>query len=95
LMNVLALTPLLERFEAEHGTLTTFLLFVGRKCISLYGHVLYYAGKGLTILPAALSTIPALLYTLIERGILHMNTSVLGARYGLGLYNRRSITFLI
>jgi hypothetical protein len=46
LMNVLALTPLLERFEAEHGTLTTFLLFVGRKCISLYGHVLYYAGKG-------------------------------------------------
>jgi membrane associated rhomboid family serine protease len=48
LMNVLALTPLLERFEAEHGTLTTFLLFVGRKCISLYGHVLYYTGKGLT-----------------------------------------------
>jgi hypothetical protein len=29
----------------------------------------------------ALSTIPALLYTFIERGILHMNTTVLGARY--------------
>jgi hypothetical protein len=30
----------------------------------------------------ALSTIPALLYTFIERGILHLNTGVLGARYG-------------
>ncbi|KAL1988387.1 hypothetical protein VTN96DRAFT_10070 [Rasamsonia emersonii] len=28
-LNVLALTPLLERFEAEHGTLTALLLFVG------------------------------------------------------------------
>lgn len=31
LFNVLALTPLLERFEAEHGTLTSIALFVGRK----------------------------------------------------------------
>lgn len=29
LLNALALTPLLERFEAEHGTLTALLLFVG------------------------------------------------------------------
>lgn len=29
LLNVLALTPLLERFEAEHGTIVTFLLFTG------------------------------------------------------------------
>jgi hypothetical protein len=29
-MNILALTPLLEKFEADNGTLTTFLLFVGR-----------------------------------------------------------------
>jgi len=28
-MNILALTPLLERFEAEHGTLTTLALFMG------------------------------------------------------------------
>ncbi|KAF7713655.1 GPI transamidase component GAA1 [Penicillium ucsense] len=28
-LNVLALTPLLERFEAEHGTLTSIALFVG------------------------------------------------------------------
>ena len=31
LMNVLALTPLLERFEMEHGTLNTVALFFGRK----------------------------------------------------------------
>jgi glycosylphosphatidylinositol transamidase len=30
LLNVVALTPLLERFEAEHGTLTSLLLFFGR-----------------------------------------------------------------
>ncbi|RMY49218.1 hypothetical protein D0863_15202 [Hortaea werneckii] len=29
LLNILALTPLLERFEAEHGTIVTFLLFTG------------------------------------------------------------------
>ncbi|KAE8450044.1 putative rhomboid protease [Mollisiaceae sp. DMI_Dod_QoI] len=56
LMNLLALTPLLERFEAEYGTLTTLALFLG-----------------------PLSTIPALLYTFIERGVLGMNTAVLGA----------------
>jgi GPI-anchor transamidase subunit GAA1 len=31
LLNIIALTPLLERFEAEHGTLTSLLLFFGRK----------------------------------------------------------------
>lgn len=31
ILNVLALTPLMERFEAEHGTLTAVALFVGRK----------------------------------------------------------------
>jgi glycosylphosphatidylinositol transamidase len=30
-VNLLALTPLLERFEAEHGTLTAVALFIGRK----------------------------------------------------------------
>lgn len=56
IMNVLALTPLLERFEAEYGTLTTLALFMG-----------------------PLSTIPALLYTFIERGVLRGNTPILGA----------------
>lgn len=31
LLNLLALIPLLERFEAEHGTLTSVALFVGRE----------------------------------------------------------------
>jgi len=29
-MNILALTPLLERFETEYGTLTALALFFGR-----------------------------------------------------------------
>lgn len=35
LLNALALAPLLERFEAEHGTLTSLALFAGRMCSSL------------------------------------------------------------
>lgn len=31
ILNVLALTPLLERFESEYGTLTTLALFFGRE----------------------------------------------------------------
>lgn len=30
ILNAVALTPLLERFEAEHGTLTAVALFIGR-----------------------------------------------------------------
>lgn len=33
LMNVLALTPLMERFESEYGTLTALALFLGREFI--------------------------------------------------------------
>lgn len=33
LMNVVALTPLLERFEHEHGTLTSVALFFGRESL--------------------------------------------------------------
>jgi hypothetical protein len=32
----------------------------------------------------ALSTIPAIIYTFIERGILRMNTTIMGARYACG-----------
>lgn len=35
LVNILALTPLLERFEAEHGTLTSVALFIGREYCSV------------------------------------------------------------
>jgi membrane associated rhomboid family serine protease len=31
-LNIFALTPLMERFENEFGTLTTLTLFFGRKC---------------------------------------------------------------
>ncbi|BCR83106.1 rhomboid protease family protein RBD2 [Aspergillus chevalieri] len=56
LLNVFALTPLLERFEAEHGTLTSLALFIG-----------------------PLSTLPAGLYLLVEKVLLHRNTPVVGA----------------
>lgn len=32
-MNIIALTPLMERFESEYGTLTALALFFGRKRI--------------------------------------------------------------
>jgi len=56
LVNVIALTPLIERFEHDHGTLTSFALFFG-----------------------PLTTIPGLLYMLIETFILRSNNGVLGA----------------
>ncbi|KFZ22657.1 hypothetical protein V502_02859 [Pseudogymnoascus sp. VKM F-4520 (FW-2644)] len=55
-LNTIALVPLLERFETEHGTLTSLLLFFG-----------------------PLSTIPAIIYVVLERGVLRGNTAVLGA----------------
>ncbi|KAL3491571.1 Gaa1-like protein [Aspergillus germanicus] len=55
-INLLAVTPLLERFEAEHGTLTAIALFIG-----------------------PLSTLPAGIYLVIEKFILHSNTAVAGA----------------
>ncbi|KAF9870404.1 hypothetical protein CkaCkLH20_12071 [Colletotrichum karsti] len=55
-LNLVALTPLLERFEAEFGTLTSIALFIG-----------------------PLSTIPAVVYVLIERFFLKGNVAVMGA----------------
>ncbi|KAI0150643.1 Gaa1-like protein [Xylariaceae sp. FL1272] len=56
LFNVLALTPLLERFETEFGTLTSLALFFG-----------------------PLTTIPALVYVVLERLVFQLNTPVMGA----------------
>lgn len=36
IMNLVALTPLLERFEREIGTFKTLLLILGRKLPSFY-----------------------------------------------------------
>jgi glycosylphosphatidylinositol transamidase len=90
-LNALALTPLLERFEAEHGTLTSIALFVGREY--LYGlwridldgefaaaRFLWSCPILTRFLPIALSTLPAGLYILIEKVILHRNTQVVGSR---------------
>lgn len=75
--NTLALVPLLERFEAEHGTLLSGAMFAGRS------YRLFLAIECLTSLirrMAALSTLPAAVYLLVERGILRQNTAILGAR---------------
>jgi glycosylphosphatidylinositol transamidase len=79
--NAMAVTPLLERFEAEHGTLTAIALFVGRECS---GKMQLLWPFGLMLNNLALSTFPAGLYILFERFILHRNTSVVGARYASG-----------
>ena len=77
LINLLALAPLLERFEAEHGTLLSLALFFGRMCCF----------RGLARVLAdthviALSTLPGGLYLLFERVAFRGNTAVMGARYG-------------
>lgn len=74
LLNIAALTPLLERFETENGTLTSLLLFFGRELPRLYT-------KPRLTHSAALSTIPAIIYVVLERGVLRGNTAVFGARY--------------
>ncbi|KAI9888704.1 MAG: putative rhomboid protease [Vezdaea aestivalis] len=51
-----ALTPLLERFESENGTLLSLAMFAG-----------------------PLSTFPAGLYLLFERGLWRGNTAIMGA----------------
>ncbi|KAL2751935.1 hypothetical protein ACRALDRAFT_1066384 [Sodiomyces alcalophilus JCM 7366] len=55
-LNLVALTPLLERFETEFGTLTSLALFMG-----------------------PLTTIPAVLYIVLEVFVLRGNTAVMGA----------------
>ncbi len=78
LLNMVAITPLLERFEADHGTLLSAAMFVGRTAFApvqrdtlrLIDHFLL-----------ALSTLPAAAYLLIERGILRGNTAIMGARW--------------
>lgn len=80
LFNLLALAPLMERFEAEHGTLLTLAYFFGRTYFSRVAHVERKMGNADTA-AAALSTIPGALYLLIERGILRGNTTVMGARW--------------
>lgn len=78
LMNVLALTPLLERFESEYGTLTSLALFFGRGLFPCS-----WRGKpdALTCWWLALTTVPAFLYVGWEKWLLRANTAVMGARW--------------
>ena len=77
-LNAIALVPLMERFEAEHGTLLTGAMFLGRMMFISSGMLTLIADRPIP----ALSTIPAGAYLLIERVILRGNTAVMGARYG-------------
>jgi glycosylphosphatidylinositol transamidase len=74
ILNVLALTPLLERFEAEHGTLTAVALFMGREY-----HLCCFCLLLAKLCLSALSTFPAGLYILGEKFVLHRNTPVVGS----------------
>ncbi|EGX96539.1 Peptidase S54, rhomboid [Cordyceps militaris CM01] len=56
IVNIFALTPLMERFENEYGTLTSLALFFG-----------------------PLTTVPAVLYLVIESAILQLNNAIMGA----------------
>lgn len=81
IMNVFALTPLLERFESEYGTLTSLALFFGRET-HLTTHPFSMLSRKKADKPdenTAFSTLPAFLYILIEKAILHSNNGVMGA----------------
>lgn len=75
ILNVIALTPLMERFENEYGTLTSLALFFGRKTVTPAPFDRIH-DKLTTI---ALTTVPAVLYLIIELAILRMNTAIMGA----------------
>lgn len=76
LLNAVALVPLLERFESEHGTLLTGAMFAGRMFTICLESDLHLLRRPVT----ALSTLPAVGYLLIERGLFRQNTALLGAR---------------
>lgn len=57
-MNVMALTPLLERFESEYGTLTSLALFMGRKSSLLLSPSLSVSPLFSSLLLSSLTTLP-------------------------------------
>lgn len=76
LMNILALVPLLERFESEHGTLTSLALFFGRE----FSRSPWLAEWRKLTFDTAFVTIPSFMYLFVEKVILRANTAVMGAR---------------
>ncbi|KAM3550784.1 hypothetical protein MY1884_008064 [Beauveria asiatica] len=75
ILNIVALTPLMERFENEYGTLTSLALFFGRETSLPLGALL----TEIVLTEAALTTVPAVLYLVIESGILRLNNAIMGA----------------
>jgi glycosylphosphatidylinositol transamidase len=76
-INCVSLAPLLERFEAEHGTLMTLAMFAGREYTGLWSRI---QDRRSINTRAALSTLPAGLYLLCEGLIWRGNVPVMGAR---------------
>ncbi|KAI9752687.1 MAG: Bud site selection protein 20 [Chaenotheca gracillima] len=80
LLNLVVLTPLLERFEAEHGTLSTLAMFTGRESTSPT-RLASFAGRAnaeTVWCSLAFSTFPAGMYILLEYGILRSNSPAMG-----------------
>lgn len=67
----------MERYEAEHGTLTTLAMFMGRVYHQLHQKI------ATMLTGLALATLPAGLYLLVERVILRGDAAVVGARYAI------------
>lgn len=65
----------MERFESEYGTLTALALFFGRTDVLQMPGFRNAADRLL-----AFTTVPAIIYLIIERVILRANNSVMGAR---------------
>ncbi|THC98831.1 hypothetical protein EYZ11_001678 [Aspergillus tanneri] len=82
LLNLLALTPLLERFEAEHGTLTSVALFIGP--LSTFPAGLYLLvekvilHRNTAVVGARIPTWTSPLVACVMVSILMPNTSFLG-----------------
>ena len=77
LFSLIAIIPLMERFEAEHGTLTSIALFGGRTC---YKKVTVCARRKCSRMTIAFSTFPGFLYILVEHVLFRANYAIAGAR---------------
>jgi len=82
LIDIIPLIPLLERFEAEHGTLVSAALFFGREIVPLDTEVSNAKGS------LAFSTLPGFLYILFDHMIWRANHVIQGARYTEAVFFR-------
>jgi hypothetical protein len=89
-----ALAPLLERFESEHGTLVTVIMFTGREShtslnpSSTPAHLRAYTNHSSS--PTAFATFPAAIY-LLTAYLFNLQTPILGASIWIFLLLSSSI----